>query len=89
MVIRAYLQNEVARIEVVENGALAVDAVQSKEFDLVLMDKQMPVMDGIAATKAIRRLPMPVSEIPIIAVTADAFEGARENVLESGMGRVS
>ena len=85
MVIRAYLQNEVARIEIVENGALAVDAVQSGEYDLVLMDKQMPVMDGIAATKAIRGLPMPVSDIPIIAVTADAFEGARENVLESGM----
>ena len=85
MVIRAFLQEKVAHIEIVENGALAVDAVQEDEFDLVLMDKQMPVMDGIAATKSIRGLPASKREIPIVAVTADAFDGAREHVFENGM----
>ena len=85
MVIRAYLQRQVAHIEIVENGALALEAVQAGEFDIVLMDKQMPVMDGVAATKAIRALKGRASKIPIIAVTADAFDGAREHVLENGM----
>ena len=85
MVIRAYLKDRVKSVTIVENGALAVEAVKDGDFDLVLMDKQMPVMDGVAATIAIRALPDVVADIPIIAVTADAFEGAREHVIESGM----
>ncbi|MEL7488026.1 MAG: ATP-binding protein, partial [Pseudomonadota bacterium] len=69
MVIRAYLQDDVSEITVVENGALAVEAVRAGAFDLILMDKQMPVMDGVAATTAIRQLPPPLCDLPIIAVT--------------------
>ena len=85
MVISAYLKNDVAKLDIVENGALAVEAVKTGNYHLVLMDKQMPVMDGILATKTIRELSEDVRDIPIIAVTADAFEGAREMILESGM----
>jgi len=85
LVAKALLQPLVAEIVVVEDGEAAVRAVQERDFDLVLMDKQMPVMDGLEATREIRALTGPVSRIPIIAVTADAFEGSREIVMEAGM----
>jgi signal transduction histidine kinase/ActR/RegA family two-component response regulator len=83
--MRAFLQHDVQSIEVVENGALAVDAVEAGSFDIVLMDKQMPVMDGVEATRAIRSLLGPARNIPIVAVTAEAFDDTRKQVLESGM----
>lgn len=55
----------------VGNGKLAVEAVQKKVYDLVLMDVQMPILDGLSATKAIRALPAPTSRLPIYALSAD------------------
>ena len=72
-------------VTVVENGADAVREVQSGPYEVVLMDMQMPIMDGITATKAIRRLAGGVSRIPIIALTANAMVGDREKYLASGM----
>ncbi|MUM76558.1 response regulator [Pseudodesulfovibrio sp. F-1] len=71
----------------VENGAQALEAVRSQRFDLVLMDVQMPVMDGITATRAIRD---PGSgaldpQVPIVALTAHALKGDRERFLGAGM----
>jgi signal transduction histidine kinase/DNA-binding response OmpR family regulator/HPt (histidine-containing phosphotransfer) domain-containing protein len=73
------------RVEIANNGHEAVDAVRNGDFDLVLMDVQMPELDGIQATQQIRQLPAPKSSIPIIAMTANAMAGAREEYLAAGM----
>ncbi|GAB6038498.1 hypothetical protein JCM15519_30570 [Fundidesulfovibrio butyratiphilus] len=69
-----------------QNGREAVEAVNNGEFDVVLMDVRMPVMDGVEATRRIRALSDPVKRrIPIVAMTAHAFERERERFLEAGM----
>ncbi len=72
-------------VTVAENGHQAVDALRSEDFDVVLMDIQMPELDGIQATRQIRALPAPKSQILIIAMTAHAMNGAREEYLAAGM----
>lgn len=71
--------------EVAENGALAVEAFKRRDFDVVLMDCQMPVLDGFEAARAIRALESAGRRVPIIAVTANAMQGDRERCLEAGM----
>ena len=76
-------------MDVASDGAQAVEKVShslEKPYDLILMDIQMPVMDGIEATKAIRALSDPrLANIPIVAMTANAFEEDRQRVLSAGM----
>jgi two-component system sensor histidine kinase/response regulator len=84
-VARRLLEKLGYAVEIVENGERAVTALKTGEYSVVLMDSQMPVMDGLAATRAIRRLEGPASEIPIIAMTAAAMKGDREKCLEAGM----
>jgi CheY-like chemotaxis protein len=72
-------------VETAENGHQAVDAVRRTDYDVVLMDVQMPELDGVAATQQIRELPPPKCDIPIIALTAHAMSGAREKYLKAGM----
>ncbi|MDO4528236.1 MAG: response regulator, partial [bacterium] len=70
------------------NGQEAVDRIRDAEegvFDLILMDVQMPVMNGYEATKAIRELSSPLSAVPIIALSANAFEEDKKNAMEAGM----
>ena len=83
------LENAGFELDIVENGQLAVDKMRDMPagtYDLVLMDVQMPVMDGYAATRAIRALEDPIrSGVPIIAMTANAFDEDREEAINSGM----
>ena len=67
-----------------ENGRQAVEKVEQQAYDAVLMDLQMPEMDGLTATKAIRQLPQGQT-LPIIAMTANALKGDRERCLAAGM----
>lgn len=71
-------------VDAVCNGAEAIDALQKAHYDLILMDVQMPVMDGYEATQKIRSMP-DYATIPIIAMTAHAMYGDRERCIESGM----
>ncbi|MFT5440530.1 MAG: PAS domain S-box-containing protein [Alphaproteobacteria bacterium] len=73
------------QLDIVSNGLEALASVTRSPYDLILMDVQMPEMDGIAATEKIRSLPGPAGEIPIIAMTANAMQGDREKYLEAGM----
>ncbi|MRG71591.1 PAS domain S-box protein [Alphaproteobacteria bacterium HT1-32] len=69
----------------VENGELAVEAAKSGDFELILMDVRMPVMDGPEATRQIRKLPPPFCDIPIIACTADVTVEHKQHYLDAGM----
>ena len=74
------------KVEAAANGAETLDLVQRQDFDLVLMDVQMPVMDGLEATTAIRKLDDPrKAKLPIIAMTAHAYKSDEERCLAAGM----
>ena len=81
----ALLQKDGHSVEMVENGKKAVEKIIANTYNLVLMDVQMPVLDGISATRQIRAWEAGVSHIPIIAMTAHAMQGDRERCLEAGM----
>jgi PAS domain S-box-containing protein len=82
-IVRSMLENWGAAVGTADNGFVAVEMVKKGEYDLVLMDKQMPVMDGIEATKIIRRKLK--SAVPIIALTADVLKEVIQNCLDAGM----
>ena len=72
-------------IDIANDGVEALMMASKKQYDVVLMDVQMPNMSGIDATRKIRRLPGPNAEVPIIAMTANAMVGDRESYLAAGM----
>jgi len=85
LVARAMLTGAGHHVTCVEDGAVALAAVQQGEFDLVLMDLQMPVMDGLEATRRIRELPPPRNRVPVLAVTASAMPEQVEACRAAGM----
>lgn len=72
-------------VDVAENGLLGIKALQAKKYNLVLMDVQMPEMDGLEATRKIREMEGTAHHTPIIAMTAHAMKGDRDMCLEAGM----
>jgi signal transduction histidine kinase/DNA-binding response OmpR family regulator len=85
MFIAAVISKTRYRFDLVSNGREAVDAVTQRNYGLVLMDVQMPELDGMAATQAIRALAAPKCDVPIIALTAHAMAGAQQDIIASGM----
>ncbi|MCC6244825.1 MAG: response regulator [Gemmatimonadaceae bacterium] len=85
LVVRAMLERLGMTVRVVQDGAQAVAEVQTHQLDLVLMDCQMPIMDGYDATMAIRALDTDASRLPIIALTANALSEDQERCLSAGM----
>ena len=83
IVTRLLKKNSFEHIVVVENGVEALEKVKEQKFDLILMDMQMPIMNGFEATEKIRELP-DYKDTPIIALTAFAMKGDREKCLDAG-----
>jgi signal transduction histidine kinase/CheY-like chemotaxis protein len=84
-VAREILEGAGLTVTVVSNGREALAAVQATPYDAVLMDVQMPVMDGYSATQAIRNLKPEIRSVPIIAMTAHAMAGDADKSLQAGM----
>ncbi|MGX7707382.1 ATP-binding protein [Methylobacterium sp. Gmos1] len=82
---RAVLEAEGHRVDVAGDGAAAIEAVRARTYDLVLMDVQMPGMDGITATRTIRGLPAPAGTVPIVAMTANVLPAQLETFRAAGM----
>lgn len=82
---KSILQTWKCSTDIAENGLIAIEKLKSNSYDVILMDVQMPVMDGYEATKAIRMMPAPVSNTPIVALTANATKIDVEKCLVAGM----
>lgn len=83
--IKQLLKKWDAETTVVENGQEAVEVVKTNDFDLILMDIQMPVLDGLEATAAIRALDTNKRNVPIVACSADVFPESRQKAEEAGV----
>lgn len=84
-VIYRMLKEDGYTVDIVENGKAAVEAFKNKNYDLILMDIQMPLMDGVEATRIIRNMEGDNKHTPVIAITAFALNGDREKFLSLGM----
>jgi signal transduction histidine kinase/HPt (histidine-containing phosphotransfer) domain-containing protein/ActR/RegA family two-component response regulator len=85
VLIADMLRSHGHEVAVAVNGEEAVRLVRLEHFDLVLMDVQMPVMDGVEATRRIRALPPPAGQVPVLALTASVMAHEREGYLAAGM----
>ena len=85
LLTRTLLEADGHTVETVEDGVLAVEAMKTAKFDLIFMDMRMPNMDGLEATRKIRALPNVSKALPIVALTANAFDDDRNACFDSGM----
>lgn len=84
-VLSSMLRSAHHQVDIVDNGASAIDAVQIKTYDLIIMDVSMPEMDGMESVRRIRALGGEAAKVPIVAMTGHAIKGYRERCLEAGM----
>ena len=84
MVVSMMLSNAGQAVDIAADGSIAVEMVQAHAYDLVLMDMQMPVMDGVQATIEIRKLPG-MQSLPIVALTANVMNSDRQRCMDAGM----
>jgi len=85
LLTRTLLEAEGHTVDTVEDGVLAVEAMKTAKYDLIFMDMRMPNMDGLEATRKIRALPNVSKALPIVALTANAFDDDRNACFDSGM----
>ena len=85
LLTRTLLEAEGCHVDTVEDGALAVEAIKVNRYDLIFMDMRMPNMDGLDATRKIRSMDHRSKGLPIIALTANAFDDDRNACFDSGM----
>jgi CheY-like chemotaxis protein len=83
---KALLAKQGHKVSAVEHGGKALYELTRNEFDCILMDLQMPLLDGVEATRQIRSSKAKIKDIPIIALTAYAMTGDREKFLNRGIG---
>ena len=88
IILNTFMTNKGFSCDCVENGELAVHAIATGSYDLILMDNHMPVMDGVEATTAIRNLPGAQSDILIFGCTADVFKDTRERMFGAGVNYI-
>lgn len=84
LVIRTMLERRGHSVELVDNGEAAIAAARKGGFDLALLDIQMPVLNGLEAVQALRTIPGPVGQMPMVALSAQAFAADRQQAIESG-----
>ena len=84
-ILRKMLERAGHTVDVAEDGQQAVEMTRDTRFDVVLMDVQMPTMDGLTATRLIRALPPPANRVPVVALTAHASGSSRPECLAAGM----
>jgi CheY-like chemotaxis protein len=82
---KSILKNWRCQTDTAENGLVAIEKIKNNSFDVVLMDVQMPVMDGYETTKAIRSMDPPLCKIPVVALTATATKADVEKCMAAGM----
>ena len=85
LLTRTLLEAEGHTVDTVEDGVLACEAMKSSKYDLIFMDMRMPNMDGLEATRKIRAMDNVSKGLPIIALTANAFDDDRNACFDSGM----
>ncbi|MFT6067755.1 MAG: two-component system sensor histidine kinase/response regulator [Bacteriovoracaceae bacterium] len=88
VVVEKMLKKIGHEVTIVENGQIAIEEVQKSQYDMIFMDWQMPVLDGVEATKKIRALGGKFEQLPIVALTANVFDEDIKTCLDSGMNDV-
>lgn len=82
---KSILETWKCKTDIAENGLIAIEKLKNNQYDVILMDVQMPVMDGYEATKAIRMMAHPINITPVVALTANATKNDIEKCLAAGM----